>query len=98
MGNVNSADIKKKIVDCVLQNRAGVDAQFEGAGNAPSSAASVERNWKRISKAKVGKFTRFPEDSVERVFDCKPLEDQLRAYVITDATDDQILSLVVQGE
>lgn len=50
------------------------------------------KNWARRSKRKTF------DGTIEREFNCNPFDDQLRAYVITDATDTKILKIVVQGE
>lgn len=50
------------------------------------------KNWKRFSKQRI--FTAF----WNRGFDCVPFDDQLRAYVITDEQDENILSVEVIGE
>lgn len=49
-------------------------------------------NWKRISKRTID------QGQIERVFDCKYLYDQLRAYVVTDYWDEQVLSIQIVGE
>jgi hypothetical protein len=99
MGKMNSQDIKKHIALRASQSPGEIDAQFGPEdGDTPSKAAVVAANWKRMSKRRVGKYARFPEDCWERGFDCKPLDDQLRAYVITDSLDENILSIVIQGE
>jgi hypothetical protein len=38
------------------------------------------------------------EDKIERMFDCEPLDDQLRAYVETDSTDTTVLNVYISGE
>lgn len=50
------------------------------------------KNWKRMSKSKN------KDGTIERGFNCKPFEDQLRAYVKTTNNDDKILAIIVQGE
>jgi len=50
------------------------------------------KNWKRISKFK-------DEDKcVIRVFDCKPFDDQVRAYVKSNKNDTEILGIKIIGE
>ena len=36
--------------------------------------------------------------NLERAFDCEPYDDQLRAYIITDPTDTEIIRIEVAGE
>lgn len=40
----------------------------------------------------------FGSDNLSWAFDCEPLDDQLRAYVITNAAGTKILDLYIQGE
>lgn len=49
-------------------------------------------NWKQISKV------RTDDNKIERIFDCKPLEDQLRCYILTDSSDTRIVELYFQTE
>ena len=53
--------------------------------------AFSEKNWKRIYKIKV-------RDGIEICFDCKPYDDQLRAIIVTDLKDENVTTLIVQGE
>ena len=56
-----------------------------------------DNNWKRRSKSKDSYM--IPNRTViERMFDCKPFDDQLRAYVYTDESDQHILRIDIHGE
>ena len=55
------------------------------------------KNWKSQYKQK-DKYTIPGRILNERLFDCKPFDDQLRGYVYTDETDSSILKIIVQGE
>lgn len=74
-------------------------------------SAANPNNWKRICKNKIdhksGCSSFFPRNSFYRIdvtrgwwrtFDCKPFDDQLRADVITDEKDENILYIDVHGE
>jgi hypothetical protein len=50
-------------------------------------------NWKRIQK-----FQNDKNSPIERLFDCKPLDDQLRLLVYTDATDTKVIKIRFQTE
>ena len=100
---VTTADCKRAIVEWVKQHPGHVRDQFvypeghpyydpdeDGDGESFSEeAATIERNWKRMSKERYGSET-------VRGFDCDPYEAQLRAYVTDDGT--RITSITVQGE
>jgi len=84
--------IKPMIVKWCKDNMWIVRGQFSPM--LPEKDAQVcllEKNWKRMSKEKDG-------ETITRGFDCKPFDDQLRAYVVTDKNDSRILSIIVQGE
>jgi len=73
--------------------------EFTNNDHAMIDTESVKiSNWKRTSKSRVEHDTNAPLGSIERTFDCKPFDDQLRAYVYTDSKDEIILSIIVQGE
>lgn len=50
-------------------------------------------NWKRIQK-----FQNDKNSPIERLFDCKPLDDQLRLLVYTNATDTKVIKIRFQTE
>lgn len=54
------------------------------------------KNWKREYKAK--QSTRGGRTIIERLFDCRPFDSQLRAYVYTDENDIIIEKIDVRGE
>lgn len=51
------------------------------------------KNWKRISKYYGG-----TEGDLQRIFDCRPLDDQLRLYVLTDRADTKVLRYTFRSE
>ena len=54
-------------------------------------------NWKRDYKQK-DPYSSPGKILIERMFDCRPFDSQLRAYVYTDETDSKILEIDVRGE
>jgi len=91
MSEVTTADCVKAIVDLAKKDGANL---FYKAFEETASAADLKnitnpRTWKRITKYSDG-------DTIERTFDCKPYEDQLRAVVKEKAG--VITSVVIQGE
>jgi hypothetical protein len=47
--------------------------------------------WKRMYKE-------HQDHTWTRAFDCKPYDDQLRAYVVSDDTDTEVLKVEIQTE
>jgi len=72
----------------------------EGDDKEIRDAALDERSWKRFSKRKETHplIIRYEIGEIHREFDCRPLDDQLRALIITDPSDSKILSITVGGE
>lgn len=88
---MTSADCVKAIVDLATKDGA---ALFYKAFEEPATEEDLKnmtnpKVWKRITKTTTG-------DVVERTFDCRPYEDQLRAVVQEKAG--VIISVVIQGE
>jgi len=54
------------------------------------------KNWKREYKIK--EQTANGRKIIERLFDCRPFDSQLRAYVYTDENDSRIEKIEVVGE
>lgn len=48
-------------------------------------------NWKRIGKERVA-------GTILRTFNCAPLDDQLRLYVVTDSSDTVVVNHYFQDE
>jgi hypothetical protein len=75
---MNSEEIKKLIpswLDYPLVER--LRKEFELSKEDFDKKAKNPKKWKRIVKEKRGELTL-------RIFDCKPFDDQLRLYVITE--------------
>lgn len=88
---VTSAACKQAIVAYCAQHQAEICVQFDPPLPASEFAKALQvGNWKRINKAAM------PGGIVWRHFDCKPLDDQLRAEV--EEQDGRILSVLVDGE
>jgi hypothetical protein len=54
-------------------------------------------NWRQSYRQK-NKYSTINPDGFERLFDCIPFDDQLRAYVYSDPTDTHILKVDIIGE
>lgn len=111
---LNTAAIKQIIADHAKNDSTEIVEAFVGFGaslNDPEIVAHLEpgepdyirslveaakdpRNWIRLLKRK---SCDDPTQN-ERVFDLKPANDQIRAYVFTDVTDTQIVDLYIMGE
>jgi hypothetical protein len=92
MNKQSSDKLKEEITKYCRKNEIYVRKEFDPPLTySQFEKTMVIKNWKRMSKCKV-------EGNIERCFDCFPFDDQLRATVITDSTDTNILSLTVQGE
>lgn len=96
---IDSGACKEFIVDFCNRNRTKVVSQYVPQGTQqeidrdiyfPTLKAS---NWKRISKRRD-----WTMGTIERIFNCVPLDDTLRATVVTDDTDTTVLELRVEGE
>jgi hypothetical protein len=61
-------------------------------GSADVAQAFKPGNWKRICRE------RSESGGVVRIFDCRPFDDQLRAYVEASPAGDSIVGITVQGE
>ena len=97
--SVKSADCKKAIVDWIKAHPGHVSSQFNPPE--PEIDALKEKNWKRENKRictdlDVMVNPKLKVGMVERMFDCRPYDDQLRAYTYDDG--EKIIYLVVQGE
>lgn len=80
-GKYNSDDCKNMIVDWSKQNPMFVVSQFSNPTPAEQQQmihdVQQKKNWKRHNIQKDGNV-------IERCFDCAPLDDQYRAYVIEE--------------
>ncbi len=86
--SVSSVMCKVEITKMVINNPSIVTDQFDSGESA--DPAKLIKNWKRIEKGKMD------NGNTERIFDCIPYDDQLRAYVIDDGI--KILSVSITGE
>ena len=86
--SIATADCKAEIVKIVIADPSIVEDQFDEGESADE--AKIEKNWKRIMKENMS------DGNTMRIFDCRPYEDQLRAYVIDDGT--KIISVDICGE
>jgi len=107
---IRTEDCKRAIVKWVAEHAGHVAHEFDGGddtfGPDFEAPAREEKNWKRIEKARRGDpragrgwDAPTPNERVVttcRAFDCRPYEDQLRAYVWDDGAT--ILAVEVQGE
>ena len=83
---MNSKSCKDAIVSAVAKQATTLSNQFIPSAN--MHPALKQTNWKRISKCTENGIT-------ERVFDCVPYDDQLRAYVYST---DTIISIEIIAE
>lgn len=91
MSNITTEICKKLIVEYCQKNKTGICNQFvPSLTDEQFAQACKESNWKRRSKSNCG------TNKIERMFDCKPFDDQLRAYVLEQ--DGNVVSVIVQGE
>jgi hypothetical protein len=89
---MTSATCKEAIVNYCKLNRKRIDDMFsEPLPDVDFQPSTLEKYWKRMQKYK-------EENTIVRIFDCIPFDMQLRAYVITDSTDANIITLYVNGE
>lgn len=86
---ITSEACKLLITEWCRNNSDYISNQFIPPEN--PSESFLEKNWKRIYKTKI-------KEGIERGFDCKPYNDQLRAIIITNSKDENVISLVIQGE
>lgn len=94
MSKLKSADLKELIVEHVRKNEKQLSNEFvppESMG-----PAMIAKNWKRFEKCRGGWSGNGRE--WQRGFDCTPYDDQLRAYVTTNETDTEVISVEVLGE
>lgn len=92
---ISSNDCKAAIVAYLKTKPGYVAAQFVDAPTkediaAFESYAHLEKNWKRFEKENQ------KDGLIRRGFDCKPFDDQLRAYTWDDGN--KILKISVEGE
>lgn len=69
----------------------GFCEQTDGAHKELAAAMRKATNWRRMYK-------RRENGMIERVFNCAPLDDQLRAYVYTDLGDSNIVDVRFETE
>lgn len=81
--------MKSAIVDHAKSHLSDILEQFTEDTNSEEirDAVSDVDNWRfRFS-------SRLEDESVEWCFNCEPLDDQLRAYILTDAANTKILRI-----
>jgi hypothetical protein len=88
-GKIGTDECKQFIVDLILANPGLVAKEFSPVDAGAEQLATIPKNWSRTSKGKVGTRSL-------REFDCKPLDDQLRASIWDDGT--KIIQVEIQGE
>lgn len=96
---ITSNDCKKAIVNWIKSHPGHVSKQFDPPEQEIS--AQDEKNWKRMYRRKCTHVDTMVNPILklgmwERAFDCKPYDDQLRAYTYDD--ENKIVYIVVQGE
>jgi hypothetical protein len=88
--SIGTEECKQAVVDYCQAHKREICAQFIPPLDDKQFAQTLlVKNWKRISKEEDGGI-------IERAFDCRPFDDQLRAYV--RASKIGIYGVVVQGE
>lgn len=89
---ITTADCKSAIAEWCKAHAEHVSRQFVDPLTSDEQAlAEKASNWARIEKSRT-------KDGIQREFDCRPFDDQLRAIVLTNHDDTKIISLVIQGE
>lgn len=92
---VTTAWIKGQIVTWLTpEELARIARQFDPQQQVWHNEAALKTpsNWARETKS------RERDGTIERVFDFRPFEQQLRLYVYTTADDSAVLRYVFQGE
>jgi hypothetical protein len=92
--SISTEVCKEAIIAFVETNQAKLAKEF--IPPVDMSPALLVKNWKRTYKAKVGKYSDYPQGTIERTFDCKPYDDQLRGYTYDNGTE--IIAVEVMGE
>lgn len=95
---------KKHIVAHAAIQASAIKKEFSPAlDDVAYQEVLAEKNWKRICKNKISAdaATGYGIDPakgvvVERIFDCRPFDDQLRAYVYDQ--NGAIVKVMIQGE
>ena len=96
MSKLKTADLKPLIVAHVNENLDNLSSDLRWPLE-ELEEMKVLGNWKREGKEKTSQYDRHP-GCWERIFDCRPYDSQIRAYVITDITDTEVLRVTVVGE
>lgn len=112
MGKLSTDELRPEVARLAASRIDDIMSEFvPGTEDRAVMLANVSdpKNWKRIQKYRddndlVDNYGlaagSYPAGSRGwmRVFDCKPLDDQLRAYVVTDPDDKVIVSCEFEGE
>lgn len=104
--SIQTADCKQAIANEVNNKTAVVDSIIAQFVEKLTSAEVINhagnpKNWARMSKLRVSYSGRSLDETplgatCLRIFDCRPFDDQLRAYVWDDGN--QILKIEIVGE
>lgn len=87
---VGTEECKQVVVDYCQAHKQEICNEFDPPLDDKSFEQTLlVKNWKRESKEEDGGI-------IERAFDCRPLDSQLRAYMKASKT--AIFSVVIQGE
>jgi hypothetical protein len=86
--SIDTKACKEAIVKSAATDPQRIQALF--VDTVPVEPAKLQKNWVRIYKE------RQADGTTMRTFDCKPYDDQLRAYVVDDGQN--ILSVSIEGE
>lgn len=96
---LNSEGCKKELVKFCTNNESYIRNQFVPPLSDEDYKKTLKvKNWSRLSKLTNSCLCVKEHPGVERAFDCRPFEDQLRGYVHSDITDSVVKRVVVQGE
>lgn len=108
---LNTEMLRERVAEDAAKNIDSIVREFhernEEAREFIRASVVDPRNWRRISKYRDDNDLEdnygvhgFPPGSRGwmRVFDCRPLDDQLRCYVLSDPEDSSIVMINFEGE
>lgn len=112
MGKLTTGTLRPEVAKLAASKIDAIMGEFvPGTEDRSVMLANVSdpKNWKRVEKRRDDNDLvrayglnpgSYPDGSRGwvRVFDCGPLDDQLRAYVVTDPDDSVIVSCEFEGE
>lgn len=87
MNKISTKQIKENIATWIIPQIERLCKEFVPEYSKKEFQTLTEKpsNWKRMCKDK-------SFNKIERIFDCKPFDDQLRLYVYTNLEDTEIIS------